>query len=256
MNRRAAESLKSLRTIIRTILGITLDTTAALIRISARNNFWGFNVPVIVIVRDQGGLSCSDTLFISVLPVNDPPRVLTLPDSTALAGTPYASLVHAQDVDDGDDGITFTLSGSTWISIDSTGKISGVPSRAGIEEIRLIVSDPWGAADTALFKMVIHDVPREIPSEYVLSRISESVNPATTLRFGLPEPSTVLVEVYNMIGQRVAELLNSELEPGYHEIRWSPSNLASGAYIVFFSTKGLVSANRQEHLVKKVSYVK
>ncbi len=105
--------------------------------------------------------------------------------------------------------------------------------------------------------MVIHDVPREIPSEYVLlQNYPNPFNPATTLRFGLPEPSTVLVEVYNMIGQRVAELLNSELEPGYHEIHWSPSNLASGAYIVFFSTKGLVSANRQEHLVRKVSYVK
>ncbi len=157
-------------------LGITLDTTAALIRISARNNFWGLNIPIIVIVRDQGGLSCSDTLFISVLPVNDPPRVLTLPDSTALAGTPYASLVHAQDVDDGDDGITFTLSGSTWMSIDSTGKISGVPSRAGIEEIRLIVSDPWGAGG---HRLVQNGYPRCTTGDPVRIRpspeLSESV---------------------------------------------------------------------------------
>lgn len=55
-------------------------------------------------------------------------------------------------------------------------------------------------------------------------------NPATTIRYGLPSRSHVLLTVYNTLGQRVALLQNGEQEADYHEIRFDGSNLPSGVY--------------------------
>jgi len=55
-------------------------------------------------------------------------------------------------------------------------------------------------------------------------------NPSTTIRFDLPEAGEVSLNVYNIGGQRVAELINSYHQPGYHSIEWNADNLPSGIY--------------------------
>ena len=55
-------------------------------------------------------------------------------------------------------------------------------------------------------------------------------NPATTIRYGLPNRSHVTLTVYNTLGQQVAQLINSDIDAGYHEIQFNASNLASGVY--------------------------
>jgi len=79
--------------------------------------------------------------------------------------------------------------------------------------------------------------PLEIPTEYqLLQNYPNPFNPTTTIKFALPEAVRVCLEVYNVLGEKVAELINSELESGYHEIKWNCRNeynqmLASGVYI-------------------------
>ncbi len=36
--------------------------------------------------------------------------------------------------------------------------------------------------------------------------------------------------VYNMLGQHVTQLVNGEVEAGYHEAQFNANNLASGVY--------------------------
>lgn len=56
-------------------------------------------------------------------------------------------------------------------------------------------------------------------------------NPSTTITFGLPEASKVRLEVYDILGQRVALLINSdELAAGTHRISFDGSGLPSGIY--------------------------
>ncbi|MBT4332261.1 MAG: T9SS type A sorting domain-containing protein, partial [Candidatus Cloacimonetes bacterium] len=60
-------------------------------------------------------------------------------------------------------------------------------------------------------------------------------NPTTTISFSLAEASHVSINVYNMRGQLVKTLVNTELENAYHEIVWngkdnSGKNTASGVY--------------------------
>ena len=55
-------------------------------------------------------------------------------------------------------------------------------------------------------------------------------NPATQIRYALPLRSSVTLEVYNALGQRVAALVNESEEAGFHEARFDGTNLASGVY--------------------------
>jgi len=70
-----------------------------------------------------------------------------------------------------------------------------------------------------------------IPEVYSLSQnYPNPFNPSTTIRYGLPQRSMVLLAVYNSIGQQIATLVDEEQEAAYHEIRFDAPRLASGIY--------------------------
>lgn len=56
-------------------------------------------------------------------------------------------------------------------------------------------------------------------------------NPTTSIRFGLPEESKVVITVYSITGEYVATLLNSKMTEGYHQVIFDASELASGIYL-------------------------
>lgn len=56
-------------------------------------------------------------------------------------------------------------------------------------------------------------------------------NPVTTIRFDLPSRSEVTLHVYNILGQKVATVIDRELRAGRHEIEFDGSPYASGVYL-------------------------
>lgn len=59
---------------------------------------------------------------------------------------------------------------------------------------------------------------------------------ATTIEFHLPEPMPVVVSVYNIVGQRVGQLMNGEGTSGQNDLVWDASEMPSGIYIVRLET--------------------
>lgn len=59
-------------------------------------------------------------------------------------------------------------------------------------------------------------------------------NPATTIPYELTEDAEVKLTVWNMIGQKVATLVDGLVEAGSHEETWNASNMPSGIYIARF----------------------
>jgi hypothetical protein len=55
-------------------------------------------------------------------------------------------------------------------------------------------------------------------------------NPTTTFSFVLPMKSEVELAVYNVMGQRIATLINGWQEAGIHQVRFDGTDLASGMY--------------------------
>ena len=71
-------------------------------------------------------------------------------------------------------------------------------------------------------------------------------NPSTTLRFSIPEAADVQLDVYDILGRRVAQLVNGTYNPGYHEIQWQADQYASGLYFAH------IKANAFTKVVKMV----
>ncbi len=55
-------------------------------------------------------------------------------------------------------------------------------------------------------------------------------NPETKIRFDLASRSSVLLEVYNILGQKVTTLIDREMTPGRHEVEFDGTGLATGTY--------------------------
>jgi hypothetical protein len=69
------------------------------------------------------------------------------------------------------------------------------------------------------------------PTEVVLwPAFPNPFNASTTIRYYLPRTSPVELAVFNALGQQVTQLVNTERETGYHEVRFDGSFLASGVY--------------------------
>jgi|GEM_PF-1770327 hypothetical protein len=73
----------------------------------------------------------------------------------------------------------------------------------------------------------------EIPREYeLLQNYPNPFNSSTVLSFGVPVFTHVKLDIYNILGQRVATLTDADYRPGTYRITWntSGSDVASGVY--------------------------
>ena len=84
---------------------------------------------------------------------------------------------------------------------------------------------------TIAFAENVDEQSVDIPVEFVLRQnYPNPFNPTTIIEYGLPETSTIRIDVFNMLGQRVATLVNGEQTAGYHRIQFDGRRLASGVY--------------------------
>ena len=68
----------------------------------------------------------------------------------------------------------------------------------------------------------------------------------THINFQLAKHEKVTLEIYNITGQRVATLVNSELKAGNYTVEWNAQQFASGIYFYqlkagsFIQTKKMI----------------
>lgn len=83
-----------------------------------------------------------------------------------------------------------------------------------------------------------------VPEGYALEQnYPNPFNPTTNIKFQIAKEELVVLKVFNMLGQEVAELHNDFTEAGTYEVKFDASNLASGVYVYtlkagkFFTSK-------------------
>ncbi|HRN27334.1 MAG: T9SS type A sorting domain-containing protein [Ignavibacteriaceae bacterium] len=76
------------------------------------------------------------------------------------------------------------------------------------------------------------------PNDFkLLQNYPNPFNPKTTIEFEMPKRERILIEVFDLLGQKTKTLLNEELEKGYHKIEFNASGLSSGIYFYCMRTK-------------------
>ena len=71
-----------------------------------------------------------------------------------------------------------------------------------------------------------------IPTSFSISNYPNPFNPVTNITYDVPNESRVKIEMYNVLGQEVAELVHKMHNPGRYSINFDASNLSAGIYIV------------------------
>ena len=74
-------------------------------------------------------------------------------------------------------------------------------------------------------------------------------NPSTSIKYTLAERSNVVLKVYDVLGNEIATLVNSEKEEGPHEVNFEASNFSSGLYIYTIQA-GSFTASKKMMLLK------
>ena len=76
----------------------------------------------------------------------------------------------------------------------------------------------------------------EIPKHFELHQnYPNPFNPSTNISFSLPSAGNVKLEIFNVIGQKIATLINEKLSAGEHVVQWdgrdrSGATVSSGVY--------------------------
>ncbi len=90
----------------------------------------------------------------------------------------------------------------------------------------------------------VEDIKGNTPISFKLhSSYPNPFNPSTTLKFDVPEKSQVTLSIFNMNGELIKTLVNSEVAPGQHSIMWNGTNdinniVTSGVYFARFTYSG------------------
>jgi len=96
------------------------------------------------------------------------------------------------------------------------------------------LSEVWGTQVVTS----VQQVGNTLPSSYQLSQnYPNPFNPTTVINYSIPEAGKVTLRVFNMLGQQVVTIVNSQQTAGNYKATFDAGRLASGIYFYTLSAK-------------------
>lgn len=155
-----------------------------------------------------------------------------------------ANYVYDITVDPNDNVYISTLTGGIFTSTDGGSSFDNVGMGGyGTSSVLAVGSSESnsvyvGTSDGSIYRQTKDNgitsagTDEEMPKEFALDQnYPNPFNPTTTIQFAIPKAGEYKVVVYNILGEQVAELLNTQLQPGVHKVEFGGARLASGIYI-------------------------
>jgi hypothetical protein len=83
------------------------------------------------------------------------------------------------------------------------------------------------------------------PQTYSLEQnFPNPFNPSTKIRFSIPEQGLVTLKVFNLLGEEVATLINTEMTTGTYEADFRGTEISSGIYFYTLTADNFISTKK------------
>jgi len=174
---------------------------------------------------------------ITIIPKNNSDTLLASGLEILLLNTGEGKLSDITDLGDG-----------TYIAVITS------PNSIGTDTVSATVIS--GTDTVTLFQkiFVVYITPTSVQSFdspnpeifYLFQNYPQPFNPATTIKYQIPELSFVTIKVFDLLGNEIETLVNEKRQPGIYEVNFNADGLASGVYIYkliagnFTSSKKLI----------------
>ncbi len=125
--------------------------------------------------------------------------------------------------------------------------VGGIPSNAMDHVTYMMDSNVANSfpTGTAMRSKIVSVESTSFITDYVLEQnYPNPFNPSTTIKFGLPEKSNVVLTVYNSLGAEVATLVNEVREAGSYEVEFNADNFSSGIYYYKIASGNFVETKK------------
>lgn len=87
--------------------------------------------------------------------------------------------------------------------------------------------------------------PASTPEKFELAQnYPNPFNPTTNLRFTISDFGFTSLKVYDMLGNKVATLVNEQMQPGVYEVEWNATDFSSGVYFYRLQTNGFIETKK------------
>jgi aminopeptidase N len=186
-------------------------------------------------------------------------NIVTTEMPEAHVNEPFEVTVEARG---GNSPYTFEISDGSLpdgLELDgNTGVISGVPTSQMEYTFTVQVTDSHNPArtDTQDFTLLVEsqigidDQPTELPQTFeLIGNYPNPFNATTSISFRLEKTQDVSLDIYNLLGQKVADLYQGRLDAGLHTFTWNGGNTPSGVYFYRLDADG-------QSAIKKMTLLK
>ncbi|MDH3889940.1 MAG: T9SS type A sorting domain-containing protein [candidate division Zixibacteria bacterium] len=188
--------------------------------------------------------NASDSVAISFYPNYNVFPVTTMPDSEGILATMHFTLSGLAPVGTiAIDSIYHGNSPIVWSGIgfsDALGEELKLP--AAFIPGQITVQMPTGVDDESDGQL--------LPNRFEMAQnYPNPFNPTTVIEFALPTAGLATLEVFNVLGQKTAVLLDQRMPAGVHQVEFDAASSPSGIYFYRLSTK-------DKSLTKKMILIK
>jgi hypothetical protein len=215
----------------------TMQTTRVAIAFNPLNNvLWGS-------VRNPTGTPKDRIIKIDML----------TGDTTRVGQTGFAINTTALTFDES--GNLFGIKGtgttiSDLFSIDTLTAVGTMIGSVGVADLKAL-----GYSLASITSIEDNNVVT--PSNFVLAQnYPNPFNPSTQIKFALPTNSSVRITIYNLLGEVVRELVNTDMNSGVHTVQWNAEDISgkkvsSGIYFYELNASG-VNGNQFNQVRKMI----
>ena len=190
---------------------------------------------------------------------NEPPHILdyfpTCAETTLYVGDSLLFWIESLDYD-GDSTSTWWVLNGQPVAVGDTFLFVAEPQHVGYDTVQVNVSDGRDITTHEWYLLVEGErlAPftklTSLPKTFALKEnYPNPFNLSTMIRYQLPVDCYVRLEVYDLLGRKVATLAEGEQEAGYRSFTWDASKVSSGIYI-YKLTAGDFTQVRKMMMVK------